>query len=529
MNTANSPNLESPLAKILSQSALQPMHVLNDAMDMAYDARNLQAFADPQIAPSCVRMIMLQAALVARKSPAEKAARKANLETIRKQEGTYSLMYAQILSLSLQVNLLGEDGISEYLETLGGTSAPIHGPAFLFAFSSHVAHVVHDKFIRARRILSEMYKNRNAAPTESVNLPSLDSLGQLNAEFLLLFLYEERDLILAARNEVPTCWQGWSVLLYQLWIYMRGTVNITNRMTVFLRDLTCRLGLVDSGDYNEENLLILLENSLKDTSGDGHENERNRPMSYDDAQTMTEAFVKRFSGDSPPPMKFSVPLLRWILPGLSEHGRIRHMLLSVMDASLKRVWRAIEGGDGPLDTEQKGLIIEFTQNLFMDVQAFLNDKRVQESQKLALVEILEKHDIIDLAGRVILIFTVGGLTKVNLALSERLVKLLMDRRKCFEQTFAEFGKRHVATQAEFDGWSRVLVHARRMCARYTRTGTLLSAEEEWWDIGGNLGFTTWGGWAICAWPRCPMPHGPIWYACEGCDISGYCSKECQIT
>ncbi|KAG8735916.1 hypothetical protein FRC10_010016 [Ceratobasidium sp. 414] len=462
MSTANCPNPEGPLAKILTQSALQPMPVLNDALDMAYDSRNLQAFADPQIVPSCMHLMMLQPALLARKSPREMAARKANLEAIRRQEGAYTLMCAQIISVSLQVNLLGEDGVNEYLEALSGaSSAPTHGPAFLFAFSSHVARVIHNKFTRASQILSEMFKNKNAAPTESVSLPSLDSLGQMNAELLLWFLYDERDLILAARHEVPTCWQGWSVLLYQLWIYMRG-VNITNRLTVFLRDLICRFGLIDSGDPNEENLLLLLETHLKDTSGDGFNNERNRPMDYDDARTITEAYTKRFSSDSPPSMKFSVSLVRWILPGLSEKDCTRCMLLSVVDASLKRVWRAIEGVDGPLDNEQKGLIIEFTQNLFMDVQAFLKDKRVKESQKLALVEILEKHELLDLAGRVMLIFTIGGLTKVNLALCKKLATLIIDRRECFEQTFEGFSKRHVATQAEFNGWARVLVHTRRM-------------------------------------------------------------------
>ncbi|KAG9095534.1 hypothetical protein FRC06_009696 [Ceratobasidium sp. 370] len=404
MSTANCSDTEGPLAKILTRSVLQPTSVLNDALDMAYDIRNLQAFADPEIVPSCMHLIVLQPALVARKSPREMAARKANLEAIRKQEGAYTLMCAQVISVSLQVNLLGEDGVNEYLETLSGAAAaPTHGPAFLFAFSSHVARVIHNKFTRASQILGEMFKNKNAAPTESVSLPSLDSLGQMNAELLLWFLYDERDLILAARHEEPTY-----------------------------------------------------------TSGDGFNNERNRPMSYDDARTMTEAYTKRFNSDSPPSMKFSVSLLRWILPGLSEKGCTRCMLLSVVDASLKRVWRAIEGGDGPLDNEQKGLIIEFTQNLFMDIQAFLKDKHVQESQKLALVEILEKHELLDLAGRVMLIFTIGGLTRANFALCEKLATLIIDRRECFEQTFAEFSKRHVATQAEFYGWSRVLVHTRRM-------------------------------------------------------------------
>ncbi|KAG9118363.1 hypothetical protein FRC07_007145, partial [Ceratobasidium sp. 392] len=123
----------------------------------------------------------------------------------------------------------------------------------------------------------------------------------------------------------------------------------------------------DSGDLNEDSLLLLVETHLEDTSGDGFNDERNKPMDFDDTKTMKDAYVKRFSSSSPPSMKFSVPILRWILPGLNARDNANYMLLNVVDGSLKRLWRAIEGGDGPLDNEQKGLVIGFAQNLFMDV------------------------------------------------------------------------------------------------------------------------------------------------------------------
>ncbi|KAG9119785.1 hypothetical protein FRC07_005026 [Ceratobasidium sp. 392] len=198
-DTANSSNTQSPLDKTLTQTTLHPMHVLNDALAMAYDAQNLREFANPDIVTSCMYQMMLQPTLLARKSPSEIEARKANLDEIRRQEGAYTLMCVQVLSVSLQVNLLGEDGANEYLQTLSGTSKPTHGPVFLSAFNSHVAGVIRNKLTRASQILGEMYRNRNSVPTESVSLPSLASLGQTWAEPLLLLLYDERNLITVHR------------------------------------------------------------------------------------------------------------------------------------------------------------------------------------------------------------------------------------------------------------------------------------------------------------------------------------------
>jgi hypothetical protein len=116
---------------------------------------------------------------------------------------------------------------------------------------------------------------------------------------------------------------------------------------------------------NEDNLLFLIEEHLDDTSGDGIDDERNCPVDYADTRVMVNAYVQRFSSDTPPSMKFSIAILRWILPGLSDKSR--GMLPVVVKASLQRVWYAIDKGD-TLDNRQKGLLIGFTQNLFTDVQ-----------------------------------------------------------------------------------------------------------------------------------------------------------------
>jgi hypothetical protein len=215
------PATQSPLAKILSQG-LQPISVLNDALEMAYEPCNLTAFADPQLVPCCMQTMLLYQG---RDTPnsREMVLKESTTSMLRKQESAYTLVCAQIISISLQANLIGEVELREYLATLDQPgSPPSRGAGFLLAFGSHVSQVIYDKFSRASRILGQLYKNKNAVPTEPVALPSLDSLGQNYAEFLLLLLYEERDMILAARYGMPTCWQGWSVLLYQLWIYMRG-------------------------------------------------------------------------------------------------------------------------------------------------------------------------------------------------------------------------------------------------------------------------------------------------------------------
>jgi hypothetical protein len=219
------PATQTPLTKILSQE-LQPISVLNDALEMAYDFRNLAAFADPQLVPSCMRTMLLYQGSRDTPNSREMVLKESTTSMLRKRDSAYTLVCAQIISISLQASLIGDVELGEYIAMLGRSSlsgsSSTRGSGFLLEFGSHVSQVIYDKFSRASRILGEMYKNKNAAPTESVSLPSLDSLGQNNAEFLLLLLYEERDMILAARYGMPTCWQGWSVLLYQLWIYMRG-------------------------------------------------------------------------------------------------------------------------------------------------------------------------------------------------------------------------------------------------------------------------------------------------------------------
>lgn len=52
--------------------------------------------------------------------------------------------------------------------------------------------------------------------------------------------------------------------------------------------------------------------------------------------------------------------------------------------------------------------------------------------------------------------------------------------------------------------------------------------EEWAGVGHQLGMTNEEGWAKCEFPRCPAPVGPAYYACETCEITGYCSRKCQI-
>ncbi|QRV81337.1 MYND Zn-finger protein [Ceratobasidium sp. AG-Ba] len=520
------PSAQSPLTRILSRSELQPLSVLNDAVEMAYDARNLPAFGDAQLVPACVYLMMLQPALEARKGPQGIAARNANIDAIRKQESIYTLMCAQVIALSLQVNLLGKDKLSKYLERLDrmpGSST--RGPTFLSAFSSYVSRTIYTKITRRLKATTGSHTPKRTPHVEYAEMPSLASLGQDNAEFLLWFLYDERDMILEARHEMPTCWQGWPVLMYQLWVYVRG-IRLTKRMTVFLRDLICRFGIVSSGDPHEDDLLLFVVSRLEDTSGDGFNNERNKPMGYDDAETMALAYAERFCSAKPPCMKFSVAILRWILPGLSQALETKCRLIEVVDASLARAWGAIEKGG--LDNEQKGLIIEFAQNLFTDIQAFLRDEVVPESEKIRLAKILIKHEILDFAGRVILLITIGGVTRANVILSQKLLPLLGARSECFQQTFKFFSKYYSPNQGDFESWARVLVHTRRMCVSNLRSGMIMRTSDEWWDIGISLGLNLWGGFSCCAWPRCPIPHGPVWFACDGCDLTGYCSKDCQI-
>lgn len=143
----------------------------------------------------------------------------------------------------------------------------------------------------------------------------------------------------------------------------------TKRLFVYLRDLICRFVLVNSGDVNEYNLLQLIVQHLVDATGDGVDDERNRPMSIADMETITEAYCKRLSqtsADDPPPgMEFSLTLLRWILPGLNS--KTRCMLLPIVEASMRRLWHAFESGDTATNAK-KGLINNFSLNLFTDVQ-----------------------------------------------------------------------------------------------------------------------------------------------------------------
>lgn len=142
----------------------------------------------------------------------------------------------------------------------------------------------------------------------------------------------------------------------------------TKRLFVYLRDVICRFGLVSSGDVNEYNLLYQTVLHLHDATGDGIKDERNRPMSNVDMQTITDAYSTRFSqtsvDDPPPGMEFSGTILRWVLAGLKSETR--YMLLPIAEASIKRLWHVFDTGDTE-NNVQKGHISSFSVNLFADI------------------------------------------------------------------------------------------------------------------------------------------------------------------
>lgn len=90
----------------------------------------------------------------------------------------------------------------------------------------------------------------------------------------------------------------------------------------------------------------------------------------------------------------------------------------------------------------------------------------------------------------------------------------------------EIAKRYKYTQDDFDGWYPTQQAARNLAAMDNDL-IVRSIREEWLSVGYELGMSRKQGWGECAFPRCPMPLGPVYRTCGICSIAGYCGRKCQ--
>ncbi|KAF8599996.1 hypothetical protein BDV93DRAFT_525689 [Ceratobasidium sp. AG-I] len=529
--------VQTALSRIIAQEPVS-LSVLNDAIEMAKNPAHISAFADPLIAPSCMFLLLHnkpdKPKRLKPKSRSKRLRHKDEDEDtgtwVEGTEGTYVLMCVQLMAISIQSYLMGDSERHAYLERLKDSTSlsigPDGQPDFLFDFGSYVARAVHDEFVETTEFLGVLCKKKMRL-SQPVHLPSLDSLGQNYAEALVGILYLQRDTILAARYEVPTCWKGWSVLFYQLWVYIRG-ISGTKRLFVYLRDLVCRFALVSTGDIHEYNLLYQTVRHLHDATGDGIKDERNRPMSNEDMQTITDAYSKRFSqtsADDPPPgMEFSGTILRWVLPGLNS--KTRYMLLPIAEASMKRLWHVFDTGD-TTNNVQKGHISSFSVIIFAEILSFFEDNNIEEAGKVALVNLLIKHDVVNLVGRLILLPTLERLKGANKRFWIGMLSINRERITATNAMFKQINQRYTYTRDDFNEWLNTRRGTRNLSA-LDNDMIIQTIREEWAGVGHRLGMTIEEGWAGCSFPRCPAPVGPAYYACSVCEITGYCSRKCQI-
>ncbi|KAF8604081.1 hypothetical protein BDV93DRAFT_522892 [Ceratobasidium sp. AG-I] len=502
------------VALILSGKPIT-LSTIQTTISLAQTPSNLPAFFNRDLIGACMRLLRTRAST---------------------PDTPYELACVRLISISLLVFLLGA-GVQGFVDfaTRKLKSAP--SEKCLTLLGGHIAYMQ----LEGMEVTEGMVE-RNAG---------VRGISDADAEYLIVLLYEKRDVVLRVRRDDPESCCGLTSLYYILW-YRSVRAIRDPKISLQLRDVICRFGLVAAGpESNEDVLLFSIVDRIDRFPTRDLVHERNIPVDPTDMRTIVQCYIERVtpspassSGASAkdlPPLQFCKELLKWMCLGLVKNGQPTlelHLLVSIVEASIPRLWLALESkvDVGPL---HRAVHMAFLLETYVYIPTFLRDDRMKSVDKAKMMNILVEGDWMNLVGRVIMLGMLDGPDPVSVDIIDKTIHMINDKRQATQTLVNDISRHWKPSQKAYSNacrdWIKTYAHIVNLQGAYSRPlprtfrQYLRDSELEWFQLGETLGFTARleQDDSRCEYTRCPYLEELVTNSCGGCEKVRYCCVECQ--